>query len=227
MAKKKKTETPAEEVIETAEEKIEEAREEIKAEAAEVEAEVEKAEEAATEEAKEEADTVKEKVADATETAKAKAAEATEAAKVKASEAKEDAKETAEKIKKKWNSAEDHTGEYDKKDIEANKYYSLLGYFGILVLIPLIFAAHSRFAKFHANQALVLLIVRMTYVLFTGCITAIISLSSCGFAVFIGLIFALCYLVLFILWVQGIANAADGKAKELPFIGTWELLDLD
>ena len=54
-----------------------------------------------------------------------------------------------------------------------------------------------------------------------------IALTSTGFAIFVGLIFALCYAVLFILWVQGIANAADGKARDLPFIGTWELLDLD
>lgn len=219
MAKKKKNTAPAEEVIETAAEAAETAEESLLP--------GEKVAPEEPDEGKSDSSDVKERISDATDTARAKAAEATEAAKVKAAEAKEDAKETAEKIRKKWNSAEDHTAEYDKKDIAENKYFSLLGYFGLLVLLPLIFASHSRFAKFHANQALVLLIVRLTYVVFTGCIVAMIALSSTGFAIFVGLIFALCYLVLFVLWVQGIANAADGKARELPFIGTWELLDLD
>jgi len=238
MARKKKATAPeaveeikeeAAEAAETVEETAEKAEEVVEEAAEKAEEAVEEAAEAAKEKAekKDKKSEAKAKAAEAAETAKAKAAEASEAAKIKAAEASADAKETAEKIKKKWNEAKDRTAEYDEEDIIENKYFSLLGYFGLLILLPLIFAPHSKFAKFHANQALVLFVVRLTYVLFTGCIVAITALSSTGFAIFLGLIFALCFIVLFVIWVQGIANAADGKARELPFIGTWELLDLD
>ena len=46
----------------------------------------------------------------------------------------------------------------DPQDVQANKVMAILAYFGILVLIPLFAAKESPFARFHANQGLILLI---------------------------------------------------------------------
>ena len=46
----------------------------------------------------------------------------------------------------------------DPADFEKNKIFAILAYLGILVLIPILAAKDSPFAKYHANQGLVLLI---------------------------------------------------------------------
>ncbi|MCQ2461704.1 MAG: hypothetical protein MJ115_06140 [Clostridia bacterium] len=194
--------------------------------------ELEKAEAELAEE-KAEAEVLEEKIEEKAEEPKTSeqikqaASEVSDAASKKAAEAKEDAKEKADKLAEKWNEAEDKTADFNKKDIEQNKAFSILGYFGILFLIPLIFAPNSKFARFHANQALVLFVVSLTYWFFVGCLLAIIFLSSKFFGFLFLLIFLVASLFLFVMWVQGISNAANGKARNLPFIGTWELLDMD
>ena len=52
----------------------------------------------------------------------------------------------------------DTTAQFDPQDIELNNRLSLLSYLGILVLVPIFLVKRSRFARFHANQGLVLLI---------------------------------------------------------------------
>ena len=57
----------------------------------------------------------------------------------------------------------DTTSGYDQKDIQSNKTMGILAYFGLLVLVPIFAAKNSRFARFHANQGLVLLIVKIGF----------------------------------------------------------------
>jgi hypothetical protein len=45
------------------------------------------------------------------------------------------------------------------KDVEDNKLISILCYFGILLLIPLLTKPDSQFVKFHSNQGLVLFLL--------------------------------------------------------------------
>ena len=52
----------------------------------------------------------------------------------------------------------DTTECYDRKDIDDNKAFSILAYIGFLVLVPLFAAKESKFARFHTNQGLILLI---------------------------------------------------------------------
>ena len=52
----------------------------------------------------------------------------------------------------------DTTASYSQQDIDQNKIMGILSYFGILVLIPIFAAKESPFARFHANQGLVLLV---------------------------------------------------------------------
>ena len=55
----------------------------------------------------------------------------------------------------------DTTAQFDPQDVELNNRLSLLSYLGILVLIPIFLVKRSRFAKYHANQGLALLIMNV------------------------------------------------------------------
>lgn len=122
---------------------------------------------------------------------------------------------SAEKIEetfKNLNNTPDTTSEFDAADIEANKVMAILAYIGILVLIPLLAAPNSKFAKYHTNQGFILFLI--------GIATAIVGFIPILGAI-IGAIVGLCTLVLAVI---GIINAANGKAKELPIIGKYTLL---
>ena len=106
----------------------------------------------------------------------------------------------------------DLTAEFDQADIDANKGLAILSYIGILVLIPLLAAPNSRFARFHANQGLVLWIASMI----VGAVAIIPILG--WIASFVGGI------IVFVLMIIGIVNAAGGKAKQLPIIGKYTLI---
>lgn len=104
---------------------------------------------------------------------------------------------------------------FTSEDIEQNKVISLFAY--ILFFIPLLAAKDSRFARYHANQGLVLFLLSIAFWIVATIITSIFSL--------IGLIlFPLGYIGLLILAILGIINAVNGKAKPLPLIGGISLI---
>ena len=117
----------------------------------------------------------------------------------------------------------DTTSQFDPKDIEQNKVMAILAYFGILVLVPLIGAPQSKFARFHANQGLLLLIASIAfYVVYYIFLHILIAIS--WKLVFLATLFSLLGLVFLVLAIIGIVNAANGKAKELPVIGKYRIL---
>ena len=117
----------------------------------------------------------------------------------------------------------DTTAEFDPNDINQNKIMAILAYFGILVVIPIFAAKESKFARFHANQGLVLFIASVAYWIMLEIIKSIIVSISTGLLL-ITTILGLTYLVFMVLGIMGIVNAATGKAKELPIIGKFSLL---
>lgn len=114
----------------------------------------------------------------------------------------------------------DHTSEMDANDVQANKVMAILSYLGFLVLIPIFGAKDSRFARFHANQGLILWICGFVINIVFGLLGKIDLLAT----VF-GLLRSLVSIIILILVVYGIVNAAGGKAKELPLIGGFKLLN--
>ncbi len=120
-------------------------------------------------------------------------------------------------------SAVDSTAEFDPKDIEANKVMGLLAYLGILVIVPIVAARESKFARFHANQGLVLLITAFVYTVAVNIVSGILAMISWRLASLCSLL-NLVGLAFFAMVVMGILNALNGKAKELPFIGKYKLL---
>lgn len=107
----------------------------------------------------------------------------------------------------------DCTDQYDMTDVESNKIWGGLSYLGIGILffLPLCVNNNSAFGKFHANQALSLLIVS----LIVGVAGRLISVVP-----FVGdLISILLSLAVSVIAIVGIVNGVTGKAKTLPLIG--------
>ena len=118
-------------------------------------------------------------------------------------------KSATEKINAAWtkcNDTADSTAQYNRNDIENNKFMSVLAYISILVLIPLFAAKDSEFARFHTNQGLVLFIVE-------------VIIGILAFVPIIKYFIWILNIVTFVLAIIGIVNVCNGKAKELPLIG--------
>ncbi len=102
---------------------------------------------------------------------------------------------------------------YDKEDIEKNKAMAILAY--IIFLIPLLAAKESKFAMYHTNQGLVLFLAAMAVNIVGG----IIPLIGWFIVLPIG------NLLVLVLAILGIVNAAKGEAKPLPLIGGIKLIN--
>jgi uncharacterized membrane protein len=113
----------------------------------------------------------------------------------------------------------DSTASYDPEDARRNMAMAILAYLSWLVLIPLFLAKNSKFARFHCNQGLILAILE------TICW---VVLGILGGLPLLGWIFRLINGVLgvvFLLYaILGIVNAVNGRAKELPVIGSFRVL---
>ena len=115
-----------------------------------------------------------------------------------------------------------HTAEYaEKKDAEENKLMAVLAYLDVLVLIPILCAPKSEFARYHANQGLLLWICSKVFSLITGAIGAVLGLFG---LVTLATAIGFFSLVFFIFTVIGIVNACNGEKKELPIIGKYRIL---
>ncbi len=122
-----------------------------------------------------------------------------------------------------FNNTADTTAEFDVADINQNKAMAILAYFGPLVLIPIFAAKGSKFARYHSNQGLVLLLASIAYSIVYGILSSIILVISWRLY-FITSILSLVSIVFAVLCIIGIINAATGKAKELPLIGKFKIL---
>jgi len=100
---------------------------------------------------------------------------------------------------------------FDPQDAQQHKVVAALGY--IIFLIPLLLAKDSRFAKFHANQGLLLLIVSLVANIVLGMIPII------GW-----IVLPIANLLIFILAIMGILGAVNGQTKPLPFFGKIQLI---
>ncbi len=122
-----------------------------------------------------------------------------------------------------FNNTADTTADFDPKDVEQNKVMGILAYLSWLVLIPIFAAKGSKFARFHANQGLVLAITEIAWWIVQSILTSILFSISWRLG-FISTILSLVNIVFLVLLIIGIMNAASGKAKELPIIGKFKIL---
>lgn len=118
----------------------------------------------------------------------------------------------------------DFSGEFRAEDVEQNKLLAVLSYFSILVVLPIFLAKESKFARFHANQGLILLIATMGWQFASSMLT--VALSRFWWQLRFVLPFTgIVYLLLLACFFIGVANALNGKAKELPLIGKFRILN--
>ncbi|MCL2086395.1 MAG: hypothetical protein FWH05_02215 [Oscillospiraceae bacterium] len=118
---------------------------------------------------------------------------------------------------KSLNETDDFSYRFTDDDIRTSKNVAALSYLGILVLIPLLTMPDSKFAKFHVNQGLILCIAHAA---------ALFLNFLLGFVFIIGwLVMSVIGIALFTLVVLGLINAFTGKAKELPVIGGFRIID--
>lgn len=112
---------------------------------------------------------------------------------------------------------------FEMQDVEANKVAAVLSYIGILVVVTLIIAPNSKFARYHANQGVGLLIGEVVL----GIVSAIV-VGILGFIPLIGVLIAWVFrvieLVFVILSIVGIVKAAKGEANSLPIVGEIHLI---
>lgn len=115
----------------------------------------------------------------------------------------------------------------ESEDIEKNRAFGILAYLGILFLVPLLAAPHSRFAKYHANQGMVLFLASLVLLVGSWVLTfcmALIPLLGVLFAAVMGLVGMVLFVGYVVLVILGIVNAAAGQRKPLPLIGHFELI---
>lgn len=135
----------------------------------------------------------------------------------------------------------DYTSQFDPMDIQQNKGATIASYFGILFWLPLAMNSNSRYGRFHANQALLNLILSVAL----GVVSSLLQLlcrsifvsevtifgygtgeyATNGFGWFLsglfGFILGLPSLGLFIF---GLVNSIGGRAKEMPLIGKFRII---
>ena len=121
------------------------------------------------------------------------------------------------------NNTADTTAEFDQNDINTNKGMAILAYFGPLVFIPMFAAKQSKFARYHSNQGLLLLIAAVAWSIVYGIINAILLAISWRLYT-VSSIIGILSIVFFVLFIIGIINASNGRAKELPIIGKFKIL---
>jgi uncharacterized membrane protein len=117
-------------------------------------------------------------------------------------------------------------------DVQHNKAVAILGY--IVFLVPLLISPHSKFARFHANQGLLLFIVWCVAIgtivlLHVGWLFVGPHVESIGILwAFFGCIVYVAPVGLIVgplvLEIMGIVHAANGELKELPLIGHAKLI---
>ena len=120
---------------------------------------------------------------------------------------------------KEMNNTKDFTSEMDPNDVESNKLMGILAYVSWLVVIPLLFARNSKFARFHVNQGLVLAIAELVVVVVCGILDGIPLIGW-----IFSLIESLVGLVCLIFAIIGVVNVVNGRAKELPFVGSFRIM---
>ena len=109
-------------------------------------------------------------------------------------------------------------------EAQKRKIVCCLAYvFGILFFLPLILYPKDDFAKFHANQSLVILLATIIGEVVLGILSALLR-SVPVLGVLFGVLCGLFGLIVFVACILCIVGVINGEKKELPVIGKIRLL---
>lgn len=114
--------------------------------------------------------------------------------------------------------------EVDPQDVRANRAMAILAYMGPLVIVPLLAAKESPFARHHANQGFLLFLGEVIFwVVCAILMVAFAPLMAFGFMVWVASIgsflAALVWVVFMLFSLVGIRHALAGTLEVLPLIG--------
>ena len=101
-----------------------------------------------------------------------------------------------------------------------SKVLAALSYLGILILAPAIAgknASNPKFVRLHLKQGIVLLIATFVYNMIYRIIT---GFCDDGTLLFVSVVGSIGSIALCVIQIIGIINAAKGRYKELPIIGS-------
>ena len=100
----------------------------------------------------------------------------------------------------------------------------MLSYLNFLVLIPIFAAKDDPFARYHANQGVILFIITIILNILSSVAENIFLGISPILAVAVAGIVGLVGIVVFVLIILGIINAAKGQMKPVPLVGGIKIL---
>jgi uncharacterized membrane protein len=113
------------------------------------------------------------------------------------------------------------------KEVEEYKVIGIISYiFTILFFLPLVMdnLKTNSFAKYHANQQLVLLIAAVAGSIIVGILISVIAAVAGNLAGILSLLSLAYNVLILILVILGIMNVVNGKKRPLPVIGGITLL---
>ena len=102
----------------------------------------------------------------------------------------------------------------DGQQTGREKTLSAIGYFGFFFFLPLVLCPKSEFARFHANQALVLFLLKIAL----GIATNLLGMYM-GYG-----LFSLANIATTALIAYGAVTAAGGKMTPMPLVGGLQLI---
>ena len=114
----------------------------------------------------------------------------------------------------------DTTGVYTLRDAREGRWMSVLSYLWILWIIPFFLKRSSPFVRYHLGQGLMLLLMDCLGVTFLGISFLLGTLLPVATPAFMAL-GEVALLLSVLLKIFGIICAAQGKAKELPLVGSY------
>ncbi|MDD3192553.1 MAG: zinc ribbon domain-containing protein [Oscillospiraceae bacterium] len=103
------------------------------------------------------------------------------------------------------------------KDAQENKAMAILAY--IIFLIPLFAAKDSKFARYHTNQGLLVVLLSVAYGIVYTILSSVLFAISWRVGLAVTGILGLVAWVFPVLSIIGIVNVCGGKMKPLPIIG--------
>lgn len=109
--------------------------------------------------------------------------------------------------------------EVSVEDADKNKVFGILAYLGFFCFVPIIVAKDSPYAKYHANQGLVLFLAEIATMIITS---ALVFIPFIGIVVYF--LHGALLIIFLVMSILGIVNAAAGKCVPLPVIGGVKIL---
>lgn len=109
---------------------------------------------------------------------------------------------------------EDLAVRFDRETNDGARISSAIGY--LFFFVPIIMHPESKFARYHCNQGLILLMLE-----FLG-IVGLAEIPKVG-----GILSFLCLLFCLVCLVRGIILALKGQAKRIPFFGKLVIVEFD